>query len=326
VSSAPDIVDSLSEAVRALRAGDRRVLSRMLSALEDGNELSQRLMALVRAQPGHARAPVLALTGPPGVGKSTLATALAAAAIESGYAVAVLAVDPSSPITGGAVLGDRVRMSGRLNDQIFFRSFANRGVVGGLARVIPAAVELVSAAGYSLVFIETVGVGQSEIDVHTQADVTVVVLAPHMGDEIQAAKAGLLEVADVLLVNKCDLPDAGRTLQQMRASVAMRHTGEQRAIVLKVAAATGENIAEAWESIAQLLTNSTRTEDEERERARQAALADVALEVSELVRSASGSSTLEAESILGQLLDGRLDHVQAVARIEQLLTRDPEGR
>ncbi len=322
MSSAPGIVDSLDEAVRALRAGDRRILSRMLSALEDGNDLSQRLMAEVRSQSGYARAPVLALTGPPGVGKSTLATVLAAMAIDEGHTVAVLAVDPSSPITGGAVLGDRVRMAGHMNDQIFFRSFANRGVVGGLARVVPAAVELVSAAGYTLVFIETVGVGQSEIEVRKEADVTVVVVAPHMGDEIQAAKAGLLEVADVLLVNKCDLPDAGRTVSQMRASVSMRQTSERRAIVLKVAASTGENIAQAWSSLSLLLKDNVRSEAVEHERARQAALDDVALAVAELVRSAADSTSLEVTSVLGQLIDGHLDSMQAIVRIEQLLTRD----
>src|SRR5215218_3157683 len=174
--------------------------------------------ALRRLYPMAGKAHLVGITGPPGSGKSTLVSALIGAAREAGRPVAVVAVDPSSPITGGALLGDRVRMQSYATDRdVFIRSMAARGHAGGLASTTTAAAAVLDAAGFDLVLIETVGTGQSEVEVAAAADTTVVLEAPEMGDEVQAIKAGLLEVADLVVVNKGDKPGAQRTASQLRA-------------------------------------------------------------------------------------------------------------
>lgn len=171
-----------------------------------------------RLYPTAGRAHLVGITGPPGSGKSTLVAALIAEVRQAGRPVAVIAVDPSSPITGGALLGDRVRMQAYADDpDVFIRSMASRGHAGGLAATTTAAAAVLDAAGFDLIFIETVGTGQSEVEVAAAADTTVVLEAPEMGDEVQAIKAGLLEVADLVVVNKGDRPGAQRTASQLRA-------------------------------------------------------------------------------------------------------------
>jgi LAO/AO transport system kinase len=193
------------------------------------------------------------ITGPPRAGKSTLVASLIALVRAAGRPVAVLAVDPSSPITRGALLGDRVRMQAYAADRdVFIRSMAARGHAGGLASTTTAAAAVLDAAGFDLIFIETVGTGQSEVEVAAAADTTVVLEAPEMGDEVQAIKAGLLEVADIVVVNKGDRPGAGRTASQLRAMLAAaapRPTGDdrprpKRPDVLVTTASTGEGVAE----------------------------------------------------------------------------------
>jgi LAO/AO transport system kinase len=196
--------------------GDRRALARLLTAVENRTPVAE--AALRRLYPLAGRAHLVGITGPPGAGKSTLVAALIALVREAGRTVGVIAVDPSSPITGGALLGDRVRMQAYAGDgDVFIRSMASRGHAGGLASTSTAAAAVMDAAGFELILIETVGTGQSEVEVAATADTTVVLEAPESGDEVQAIKAGLLEVADLVVVNKGDRPGAQRTAAQLRA-------------------------------------------------------------------------------------------------------------
>jgi LAO/AO transport system kinase len=214
--------------VDAALAGDRRALARILTAVENRTATAE--IALRRLYPMAGRTHLVGITGPPGAGKSTLVSALIAAARAAGRAVGVIAVDPSSPITGGALLGDRVRMQSYATDRdVFIRSMAARGHAGGLASTSTAAASVLDAAGFDLILLETVGTGQSEVEVAAAADTTVVLEAPEMGDEIQAIKAGLLEVADIVVVNKGDRPGAQRTASQLRAMlVAVGRAGGGR--------------------------------------------------------------------------------------------------
>jgi LAO/AO transport system kinase len=199
-----------------LLAGRTAALARAISVVENGRPGFERLLAGVHRSIGRARR--VGITGPPGAGKSTLVAALIGEVRKAGRAVAVVAVDPSSPITGGALLGDRVRMQSYAGDRdVFIRSMAARGHAGGLASTTGAATAVLDAAGFDLILIETVGTGQSEVEVAAAADTTVVLEAPEMGDEVQAIKAGLLEVADLVVVNKGDKPGAQRTAAQLRA-------------------------------------------------------------------------------------------------------------
>jgi LAO/AO transport system kinase len=202
--------------VDAVVAGDRRALARLLTSVENRTAIAE--AALRRLYPSTGRAHLVGITGAPGAGKSTLVAALIAEVRAAGRTVAVVAVDPSSPITGGALLGDRVRMQAYASDDgVFIRSMASRGHAGGLAATSTSAAIVLDAAGFDLVLLETVGTGQSEVEVAATADTTVVLEAPEMGDEVQAIKAGLLEVADIVVVNKGDRPGAQRTAAQLRA-------------------------------------------------------------------------------------------------------------
>src|SRR5579862_4641087 len=197
-------------------AGNRRSLARLLTAVENRTPVAE--AALRELYPRAGRAHLIGITGPPGAGKSTLVAALVGELRAAGRTVAVVAVDPSSPITGGAILGDRVRMQAYAGDRdVFIRSMAARGHAGGLASTTGAACAVLDAVGFEIVMIETVGTGQSEVEVAAAADTTVVLEAPEMGDEVQAIKAGLLEVADIVVVNKGDRPGAQRTASQLRA-------------------------------------------------------------------------------------------------------------
>jgi LAO/AO transport system kinase len=239
----------------AALAGDRRALARLLTAVENRTRLAEAAMRRLHQLAG--RAQLIGITGPPGAGKSTLVAALIAELRRAGRPVAVVAVDPSSPITGGAVLGDRVRMQAYASDDgVFIRSMASRGHSGGLSSATSAAAAVFDAVGFDVVLIETVGTGQSEVEVAAAADTTVVVEAPEMGDEIQAIKAGLLEVADIIVVNKGDRPGAHRTAAQLQAmlSDAPREARPgrpepKRPEVLVTTAATGDGVAELLAAI-----------------------------------------------------------------------------
>ena len=196
-----------AELLERARHGDRRSLGRLLTLVEAGGDNAEAVAAL--AHPLAGQAFVVGMTGAPGAGKSTLTGRLTAALSGDGRRVAVLAVDPTSPLSGGAILGDRVRMDGVVSDQIFIRSMATRGHHGGLSLAAPGMLRVFDAAGIDVVVVETVGVGQVEIEIVSAADTTVMVVTPGWGDAIQANKAGLLELADVFVVNKADRPGAG---------------------------------------------------------------------------------------------------------------------
>jgi LAO/AO transport system kinase len=223
---------------RAL-AGDRRLLARLLSVLEAGGPAAAE--ALRAVYPAAGQAHVIGLTGPPGSGKSTLAAALARAYRAAGERVAILAIDPTSPYTGGALLGDRLRMQELATDEgVFVRSMAARGAAGGLALAAVAVVAALDAAGYSRLLVETVGAGQGEVAVTQVAHTTVVLTVPGLGDEIQALKAGLLEIADVLVVNKADRPEADATRAMLEA--LQPPTAAWRPPVLATVATRGEGL------------------------------------------------------------------------------------
>jgi LAO/AO transport system kinase len=240
----------LEQLLERLRAGDHRAVARLISWVEDGDR-DQLREAAEALNPAAGRAQVIGLTGSPGVGKSTLAGALVAAYRDQGLTVGVLAIDPSSPFTGGALLGDRVRMQAHALDQgVYIRSMATRGHLGGLAWATPQAVRVLDAAGCDVVLVETVGVGQAEVEVAGLADTTLVALAPGFGDAVQVAKAGILEVADLFVVNKADRDGAQVVARDLRQ---MLHLGEARPwqvpVVLTVAE-RGDGVGELVEAIA----------------------------------------------------------------------------
>ncbi len=234
--------------VESALAGSVRATARLLSWIETPGDRAAGVSAALVGRPRTAA--VWGLTGPPGVGKSTITAALVAAVRATGRRVAVLAVDPSSPFTGGALLGDRVRMAEHVTDSgVFIRSMASRGHLGGLSPATPAAVDLMSALGFDVVLVETVGVGQNEVDVLRLADTVVVITAPGAGDGIQAAKAGILEIADILVVNKSDRDGAASAVRELKAMVALGRSGHAtknswRIPVLNTTATDGSGLPE----------------------------------------------------------------------------------
>jgi LAO/AO transport system kinase len=251
-TKAPTVSKSPAADIAALvgrmRLGDRRATSRIVTELE---RLSPELPALMQAlEPHLGHAQVVGFTGPPGAGKSTLVNAYTSHLRQAGKSVGIIAVDPSSPISGGAILGDRIRMPATLDDDgVFMRSLASRGHLGGLCPAAVRVIDGLDAAGKDAILLETVGTGQSEIDVAEVADVRVVVMAPGLGDDIQAMKAGLLEIADIMVVNKADREGAERTLQQLTGAASLRAGTRARAPVLKTTATTGDGVAALADAI-----------------------------------------------------------------------------
>ena len=219
-----------SARAHAIHAGDRRALAQALTLIERGGPSAKALRRSLVPRPNTR---VIGITGAPGAGKSTLTTVLALELRRRGMTVGILAIDPSSPLSGGSLLGDRIRMYDLAGDSgVFIRSMANRGRYGGIAGATADAIKAFSAAGYDIVLLETVGAGQSDVAVADVADTVLLVEAPGMGDEVQSIKAGLLEVADIIAVSKSDRPDAAATLQQLRAFVHMHHTAEEDWLVV----------------------------------------------------------------------------------------------
>jgi LAO/AO transport system kinase len=314
----------------ALR-GDRRALARLLTAVENRTAVAE--AAMRQLYPRAGRAHTVGITGPPGAGKSTLVAALIGELRAAGRPVAVIAVDPSSPITGGALLGDRVRMQAYAEDpDVFIRSMAARGHAGGLASTSGAAAALLDAVGFDTVFVETVGTGQSEVEVAAAADTTVVLEAPEMGDEVQAIKAGLLEVADIVVVNKADRPGAQRTAAQLRAMLVATPAAAgattarprpKRPDVRLATATTGEGVPEL---LAALDARRATGDDEARAAGRLArAEAQVWAVVgdrlrSELLSDTNGTATRQ---LLGEVAEHRLDPFSAA---DELIGRLGERR
>jgi LAO/AO transport system kinase len=312
---------NLDQLLERLRDGDPRAVARLISLVEDGDR-EQLRDAAEALNPLAGRAQVIGLTGAPGVGKSTLAGALVACWRKAGRTVGVLAVDPSSPFTGGALLGDRVRMQRHaLDEGVYIRSMATRGHLGGLAWATPQAVRVLDAAGCEVVLIETVGVGQAEVEVAGLADTTLVALAPGFGDAVQVAKAGILEVADVFVVNKADRDGAEVVARDLRQ---MLHLGEAggvretpggspggsppwRVPVIKTVAERGDGVDQLTEAIAAHREHLESSGELERRRHRRAAreveelaLADLRAELGELGRGEA------LEELAAQVAAGKL--------------------
>ncbi|MFF1795461.1 methylmalonyl Co-A mutase-associated GTPase MeaB [Kitasatospora sp. NBC_01246] len=237
--------------VEQARAGRPRAVARLISLVE--NAAPQLREAMAALAPYTGRAYTVGLTGSPGVGKSTSTSALVTAYRRLGKRVGVLAVDPSSPFSGGALLGDRVRMQDHATDpEVFIRSMATRGHLGGLSWSAPQALRVLDGAGCDVILVETVGVGQSEVEIAAQADTTVVLLAPGMGDGIQAAKAGILEIGDVFVVNKADRDGADATARELNHMLGLgetREAGDWRPPIVKTVAARGEGVDEVVEAL-----------------------------------------------------------------------------
>jgi LAO/AO transport system kinase len=243
---------SAGQLAERLAAGDRLALARLISAVESGREDARRALRCLFAKTG--RAHVVGITGPPGSGKSTLTTRLAIDYRGRGQTVGIVAVDPTSPFSGGAILGDRVRMMELHSDPgVFMRSMATRGVMGGLARSTLDVVLLLDAFGKDVVMVETVGVGQDEVEIARAADTTVVVGVPNLGDDIQAIKAGILEIADVLVVNKADLAGADRLVTDLRIMLQLggERSREWSPPIVRTVATEGTGVAELVDRVAE---------------------------------------------------------------------------
>ncbi|HEX3297956.1 MAG TPA: methylmalonyl Co-A mutase-associated GTPase MeaB [Nocardioides sp.] len=235
--------DAVGDLVGRARDGDPRAVARLISLVEDESPLLRLVTAALAPHTGHAR--IVGITGSPGVGKSTSTAALVGQLRAAGRRVGVLAVDPSSPFSGGALLGDRVRMQDHaLDREVYIRSMASRGHLGGLAWSTPQAIRVLDAAGCDVILIETVGVGQSEVEIAGLADTTLVLLAPGMGDGIQAAKAGILEIGDVYVINKADRDGADTLRRELRSMLALaeRAEGDWRPPILKTVASTNDGL------------------------------------------------------------------------------------
>jgi LAO/AO transport system kinase len=263
--------ESPDELVARAREGEARAIGRLISQVEDGSPVLREVMAALTPYAGNAH--IVGLTGSPGVGKSTSTSALVAELRRRELRVGVLAVDPSSPYSGGALLGDRIRMSEHATDPgVFIRSMAARGHLGGVSRATPQALRVLDAAGCDVILVETVGVGQSEVEIARLADTTIVLVAPGMGDGIQAFKAGILEIGDVFVINKADRDGADQVRRDLRSmiSLAERAEGAWRPPVIKTVATEGQGAADVVDAVDEHRTWAVESGELERRRVRRA--------------------------------------------------------
>ena len=295
-----------------VQAGDNRALARVISWVENGDPRLRSVLKNLKA-PEDLKAPgtrVIGLTGAPGAGKSTVTSALVRALRARGSRVAVLAIDPSSPFSGGALLGDRIRMQEHATDNgVFIRSMGSRGQLGGLAAATPQAIRVLAAAGYEVILVETVGVGQAEVEIASAADSTVVLVVPGMGDSVQAAKAGVLEVADVLVVNKADRPDTQATIRDLRAMVSLAQSEWKPPIVATIAT-SGEGI----EDLLGLLDRHDAWLESSGERARRR-LARARGEVTALAFGTLAKRLAIPDELAARVASGELDPTEAAEEL-----------
>ena len=287
-------MSSLEALFRRLCSGDTAALARAISLAETSSELADGLNQMSAQAPG--RVAVVGVTGPPGVGKSTLVSALVTVLRQREKRVAVVAVDPSSPITGGSVLGDRTRMGVHSEDpDVFIRSVSARGHLGGLSADTLCIIDLIDAAGWDIILLETVGAGQSETEVAEVADINLVISAPGLGDDVQAIKAGILEIADVLVVNKADLPQATRTERQLRAMLQLRESGGRDVAVVKTVATENRGMSELEASMQVALVNRQGSDRAARraQRARRMAAEQLASRLRSLVLDGADQDRVE---------------------------------
>ncbi len=241
--------DTTAELVAGALAGDRRSIAKVLSLVEQGGEGARAAISILHPRTGNAWS--VGITGAPGAGKSTLTDQLVLRMRATGEEVGVLAVDPTSPFSGGAILGDRVRMQSHTNDPgVFIRSMATRGHLGGLALATPQAVRVLDAVGKAWIVIETVGVGQVEVEIAGHADTTIVVVNPGWGDAVQAAKAGLMEIADIFVVNKADRPGTDATVADLQGMLELSARRVWQPPVVRTVATTGDGVDELFDAVA----------------------------------------------------------------------------
>jgi LAO/AO transport system kinase len=299
--------------VSAADGGDPRALARLISLVEDGSPQLRSVMKLIAPRTGQAR--VIGLTGAPGVGKSTVTGAVVRAYRDRGLRVGVLAVDPTSPFTGGALLGDRVRMQDHATDSgVFIRSMASRGHLGGLSWAAPQALRILDAAGFEVVLIETVGVGQAEVEIASLADTTMVIVAPGMGDSVQAAKAGILEIADIFMVNKNDRPGAQETIRDLRTMLAMARYDDRawKPPIVSASAMNGDGIDELVARIdahGEWLDAAGERDRKRLARAREEISAMAVTALRERLGALPGEARLE--ELAAQVASGKLDPYSA---------------
>jgi LAO/AO transport system kinase len=308
------------ELVEKALAGNRRALSRLITLVEAGDAQSRQ--ALAEIYPHTGRAHIVGVTGAPGTGKSTLVNQLALHWRAAGRRVAVLAVDPTSPFSGGAILGDRIRMQALGGDPgCYIRSMASRGSLGGLSRATGDAVKVLDAAGFEIIIVETVGAGQAEVEITREAHTVVVVEIPGMGDDIQAIKAGILEIADVFVVNKSDREGAERTLRQLQMMLHLA-SGEPRdgwdPPIVQTVASTGKNIAEAAAAVESHLEHlKGRNLLLGRERERLTREWNTILREALLQELFARVPAAEREDLLNQMLERQLDPYAAAYQLVQ---------
>jgi LAO/AO transport system kinase len=308
--------ENLEDLVEAVRAGRPRAVGRMISLVE--NESGALREAMRALAPSTGRAQVIGLTGSPGVGKSTTTTALVAALRARGQRVGVLAVDPSSPYSGGALLGDRVRMQAHaLDGEVFIRSMATRGHLGGLSVAAPQALRVFDAAGCDTVLVETVGVGQSEVEIVDAADTTVVLLAPGMGDGIQAAKAGILEIGDVFVVNKSDRDGAQALIRELRNMIALGDYSGRRwkPPIVSTVASQGQGIDDLLAALDRHRAAGEQTGEWQRRRLRRARAEVEALALAKVRATFTLGGTDGVEALAEAVRDGQLDPYTAADRV-----------
>ncbi len=321
--SAGTLKYSLENIAELIVKGDKRALARAISVVEDGGADAIKLVRSLFVHSG--RAHLIGITGSPGVGKSTLVDALISEIRGAGLKVGVLAIDPSSPFTGGAILGDRIRMQGHtLDKNVFIRSMANRGHAGGTALATYDAARMLDAAGFDVIIIETVGVGQSELAIAQTADTTVLVLMPGSGDDIQAIKSGIMEIGDVFVVNKGDLPGANKTASEIISSLELSTKGQSWKPPVHVTnAEVNEGVNAVWKSIA-----AHKEELEKSGMLKQRRKLKLESELSELVAEIARNNlkqslehSPEVQRLLDEIIDHKLDpHSAAVAVVEDIFS------
>ncbi|MFN8658707.1 MAG: methylmalonyl Co-A mutase-associated GTPase MeaB [Candidatus Obscuribacterales bacterium] len=329
--ASPTLKFSLEDIAEQLKAGNKRALARALSIVEDGGPRASWLVR--KLFPDTGKAHLIGITGSPGVGKSTLVDALIAEIRDKGKKVGVIAIDPTSPFTGGAILGDRIRMQGHaLDKNVFIRSMANRGHAGGIALATYDAIRMMEAYGCEVVIIETVGVGQSELAIAKTADTTVLVLMPGSGDDVQAIKSGIMEIGDVFVINKADLPGANKTASEIMQTMELSHSKTEchcpwKPPVLMTIAENNEGIAELWEKIqhhGQYLEES-ETKLDRRRMKMQAELSELVAELARNNLDSSLESSSELRSLLTDLLHQKGDPHSAAEEIVHEIFNSSQG-
>jgi LAO/AO transport system kinase len=303
--------------VKGLLAGERRALARAISIVDNDEPESREIIKQIFSKTGNIR--TVGFTGPGGAGKSSLVGKLIPECEALGYKVAVLAVDPTSPITGGAILGDRVRMQGNLgNQKVFMRSMASRGAMGGVSKSLRNAIRILDVAGYNIVLIESVGAGQLEVEISKVVDLTVVLFSPHTGDNVQAVKAGLTEIGDIYVVNKADLEGATSLYQTVLDLIG---DTDRKPAVLKTSVKTGESIGELAKSIDKLLKEKSINYKERERKMLEDELTDMILNILEKKVSSMLAQERKYSEFIDRLVRKEIDPYVAAEELAGTLFR-----